>query len=280
MCEPLTLVSLGVTVASTAASMASAASQQSTAAKNASRVARTTNEATLNQSQADYAQQEETMRYQDETWQQDLDYATQTLTFQQGQFAKQTEYVKDAGKAILDNAGSQAAQVALQAVQKNIAITLGEANTNTQAAEARASARAAADGRGAAGNSVDAIIQDVSRQAGQAIGTQEMNRDAINNQARVDLQAVKAGSDTALGNLQASLKVYSPSTQIRAPGPVGGVQAPSLVSTPETSSVGNALAIGAAGLSGAATGLKLTSDLSGTSTRDLVQGWGKGLGIT
>ena len=208
MCEPLSLITAAVTVASTAASMAAASSQQAAQKKAAGDAAFSQNEAAIKQEAVEYQNQEATMRYQDETWQQDIDFATQTLNYQAKEFIKQGDYVAKAGTAIDQNENAQFGQVALQTIQKNIAISLNEANTNTSAAQARATEQVKADARGVSGNTVDAIIDDVSRQQGQAISVMEMNRAGINAESMVDMAAVKAGADTSLGQLQASVKTY------------------------------------------------------------------------
>lgn len=255
------------------------ASQQSAAKRAAGTAAFNQNEAAIKQEAAEFTNQENTMRYQDETWQQDIEFATKTLGYQINEFAKQEVYVEQTKDAITKNETAQFGQVALQAIQKNIAITLGEANMNTQAAQARATAQVQGDARGVEGNSVNAIIDDVFRQQGQSASTMEMNRLGVNTQAQEDMAAVKAGADTQLGQLQASVKTYSPSTPIRAPGPVQGVQDITLAKTAEQSSAADTLAIAGAGLSGAVSGFQLGANLTGTTTKDALSGVGKLLGI-
>lgn len=260
--------------------MAAASSQQAQARKAAGDAAETTNAASIKNAKASYANQEDTMRWQDTTWQQDIDFATQNLDYEQKEFAKQAGYVADTGKAILTNEGAAMAATALATVQKNIAVTLKEADLGTSAAQARATAQVGADGRGVSGNSVNAIIDDVSRQQGEATSTMELNRSAINQQARLDIQGQKAAGDTQIGELAASVKVYSPSTPIRTPGPVGNTVSPTILQPAEQSGLANSLAIGAAGIQGAATGFNTFNTLSGSTSKETVGAVGSFLGIT
>lgn len=279
MCIPLAAVAIAVTVASTAASMAAASAQQSDAAKKAGDLQTANNAAAIAQAGIEYKTQEDNMRYADVTWQQDIDFASATLQYQGAEFAKQAAYVATAGQAVLKNEDTNLAQVALQAVQKNIAITLQQTNTNGQGAAARATAQVAADARGVEGNSVDSVIGDVSRQQGQTLSVMEMNRSAVNQQARIDLEATKAAGDSQLNQLQAGVKTYSPSTAIRAPSSGGIVQDPTLTSVRESSGLADSLAIGAAGVSGAVTGFNAVNTLTGTSSKDQVSGISSFLGI-
>ena len=276
MCEPVTIIAgVGMAV-SAAATMA----QQSTAAKNAKNAASAANAASLKQSSAEYKNQENTMRWQDETWQQDINFATQNLDYQTREFAKQTAYVKEAGTAIVKNEDGNLAQLALRSVQQNIATSLQEANTNTAAAEAGATAQVSADKRGVSGNSVNAIIDDVHRKQGQTIDVMEMNRSAMMGQTMVDMTAAKAAADSQLGQLQGSVKTFAPSTPIRTPQPVGTVQSPTLVAPAERSALGDALAIGGSAIQGGLTAFNTYNTVTGQTA---VQGAGQiksSLGIT
>lgn len=278
MCVPLLAVA-AVTIASTAVSMAQTAAQQSAARKNAQRAASQANDASYKQSGADYANQEATMRWQDDTWQQDIDFANQTLSYQGREFAKQADYVAEAGQDVIDNTNREMAQTLLKTVQQNIAATLQVAGVNRDAAKTRATAQVQADARGVQGQSVDAIIDDVSRQQGQAVSVMEMNRSAANQQARIDLEAVKAAGDTQLGQLAGSVKVYSPSTPIRAPSPVGGTASPTVVQPAEQSGLGNTLAIVGAGINGAVSGFNAGTTLTGMTSKEAIGGFRSALTI-
>lgn len=279
MCIPVA-VAIGVTVATTAASIAMASQQANAQAKAGQKAADQANDAALKQTSAEYRQQEATMRWQDDNWQSDLDFATQTLSYQGQEFAKQGVYVSETAEAIKKNQNEQFAQAALKAVQQNISTTLSEANVASKGAADRATEQAKADARGAEGNSVNAIIDDVHRQQGQALSVMEQNRSAMAFQARTDMESLKAAGDTQLGQLVASIKTYSPSTPIRSPQPVGGVQSPTLVSPPPAPSQGAAIISGVSqGLQAGLSTFQGINSLTGQTTGQSLGSLGTFLGI-
>jgi hypothetical protein len=169
------------------------------------------------------AYQKKLEAYQDDTWQQDVDFATKTLAYQENEFNRQEVWAGDATKAVVTNEANAENQQLLKTVQQNVALSLQESDVMKQAQGGEASAATGAAGRNVTGNSVDQVIQDVARQGGEAHTVLEMNRSASNQQALQDLLGVKASGDAQLTGIGSNIHTYSPSTPIRTPQPLSPV---------------------------------------------------------
>ena len=124
-------------------------------------------------------------------------------------------------------ANSQQYQQATQAATDNA----------LSAARARATATAAAGDSGVAGNSIDSIVNDISRQEGNNYATINTNRDWAVEQARLQGQGIQAQAasqingaprayfNPAIGLLQvgaAGVQGYYSGKQLNAPAASGG----------------------------------------------------------
>lgn len=137
-----------------------------------------------------------------------------------------------------------------------------------QGQQARAKVRA--QDRGVEGNSVEAIIQDVTRQEGEVLNVMAMNRSASIRQLNREAQAIDATGDQQLSSIQ--LKTFAPQAQIRTPTPVNPVNPAAPVATPSSASLITGLAGSALG------GLTNYSTFSGQKVSDTVSDLGKWVG--
>ncbi len=158
-----------------------------------------------------------------DSWKTDLDFATRTLNYQATEFNRQEGYIQNAASADLQNENAGVAQEMLKSVQEGIATSLQESDVQQKTNLGTATAQAQADAQGVTGNSINAILQSVQKQGGDAITVLEMNRSAQSQQARVDLEAVKAQGDTQLSALGGNIHTYSPSTPVTTPAPLAPV---------------------------------------------------------
>lgn len=86
------------------------------------------------------------------------------------------------------------------------------------------------------GNSVDAVIQSVAFQQGDAQRNSDLQKAAIDRQTTFDALGLKAQADTNVLNLQ--VQTYNPSQLPQDPGPMAAVQQAQQVQGP---SIGSAL---------------------------------------
>lgn len=182
-------------------------------------------------------------QYQNEVWEQDLAYSKDVLTWAQGEFERNARYTTEAAKAVEKNTLAATGQLLLRQVGEDMGVILNGLDTRTRGSQARG--QIAAKDRGVEGNSVEAIINDVSRQEGEALNVMAMNRSASLRQINRQIIEADAQGDQQLASL--SVKTYAPQQQVRSPAPVNSVMPAAPV---QSANVGQLVT----GLAGAVTG--------------------------
>ncbi|MCB4824281.1 virion core protein, T7 gp14 family [Roseicella aerolata] len=261
MCIPL---AAGIALAGVAVSAAGTAMSYS-AAKSASKAQNSYNAETEKQ-QLQYRQ--EVMEYQNQVWEQDLAYSEDLLSWAQGEWNRQERYDVRARQAIEKNTLAGIGQVLLRQVEEDMSVVAQGMEVGRQGQQARASA--SARDRGVEGNSVDAILQDVSRQEGEVLNVMAMNRAGTIRQLNREAVALDAQGDQQLANIQ--LKTYAPQAQIRQPSPVSPVNPAAPVASPNVGTLVTGLA--GAGIQG----ITNYSTYSGQKVPDTVNDLGKWMG--
>lgn len=216
-------------VASVAISAYSAVSSQQAAKKNAK------NQQAYNAEieAQNTAYRGEVMQYQNEVWKQDIEYANDMLAWSEGEWDRQTRYDIRNRQAIEKNTLAGIGQVLLRQVEEDMAVVMQGMETRRTGQQARG--QIAARDRGVEGNSVDAILQDVARQEGEALNVMAMNRSATTRQLNREAIALDAQGDQSLASLQ--LKTYAPNAQIRMPSPVSPVNPAAPVAQPSSAAM-------------------------------------------
>lgn len=213
MCEPVTIIAAaGVAVAAGGAA-ASYSAQQSAAKKQGAYNAKVEGQ------QLDYRQQ--VLEYQNDVWQQDVDYSNDMLAWSEKEWDRQERYATRAGQAIEKNTLAQTGQLLLRQVEEDMGVVMQGQEQQRRGQVARATVAAGAGSRGVEGNSVDAILNDVTRQEGEVLNVMAMNRSASMRAINQQIVAADAQGDQQLSSIQ--LKTYAPSLQIRQPSPVSAV---------------------------------------------------------
>ncbi|MDB5243390.1 MAG: hypothetical protein JWP57_4015 [Spirosoma sp.] len=262
MCEPVTIIA-GVGLAISAAG-AVAAHQSAEASSSASASAGVSGQI------ANMRDRSATIAYQNQTYAQDIQYANDMLEWSKQEWDRQLVYHSEATKAVEKNTLAQVAQVMLRQVEEDMSTILQGTEVRKQGTVVRASIRARSGDRGVEGNSVDAILDDVTRQEGEVLTVQDMNRSATQRQLNREAIALDAQGDQNLANL--SVKTFAPSTQIRTPGTTASVQQAAPVMGPSTA----VLTANLAGSVGSA--VSNYSVMSGQKVSDTVNDIGKWAG--
>lgn len=210
----------------------------------------------------------ETLLYQDEVWQQDIDYANDTLAWASREWNRSVKNYSAAAEAIEKNTLAATGALMLRQVEEDIANVMGGMQVQSSARAARASA--AVKDRGVEGSSVDAILNDVTRQEGEVLTVMEMNRSASRRQLVNEAIAADAQGDQSLMSLQ--LQTFSPATPIRSPAPVSPVNPAAPVA-----GVGSGAMIGQI-VGGIGQGVTNYANWNKTSVKDVVDNAGSWLG--
>lgn len=209
MCEPVSIAAAAVAVSATSA-VVSYSQQQDAANAQAGYNAASTRQANENRAA--------TLQYQNQVWQQDIEYANDMLAWSEQEWSRQVKYDGEARAAVEKNTLAQIGQVMLRQVEEDMSVILQGTEVRRQGTVARASM--AAKDRGVEGNSVDAILNDVYRQEGEAINVMAMNRSASARQLNREAIQIDAQGDQQLASIQ--LKTYAPQAPVRSPSPVAG----------------------------------------------------------
>lgn len=255
MCEPVTIIA-GASMAISAASAVAAHQGQEAAASASSKAGVAGQIANMQDRSA-------TLAYQNQTYAQDIAYANDMLEWSQKEWNRQLAYYGEAARAVEKNTLAQVGQVMLRQVEEDMSTILQGTEVRKQGTVARASMAARNADRGVEGNSVDAILNDVTRQEGEVLSVQEMNRSATQRQLNREAIAIDAQGDQNIANL--SVKTFAPSTQIRTPGTVASVQQAAPVMGPNTAGL-------VTGLAGAvATGVSNYSAMNGQTNAQTIK---------
>lgn len=182
------------------------------------------------------AQQEryraELIRYQNVSYKQEIDYGRDVLSWQKDEFSRQDKLLNRSVGQIEQNRFTHYATMLQRMVEEQIASAFDVQNVDRQSRKMAASAQVKADARGTEGQSIEQIINDVARQAGDATTVLELNRSATMRQLNLEMMGLKAGSDQALYNL--NVNTYSPREPIKPPPPASPVKPEAPVPTPSS----------------------------------------------
>lgn len=170
------------------------------------------------------------LQEQNDTWEQDIKHAGDTLAYAEAEWVRQERAADKAVKAVEKNTLAATGQLLIRQVEEDIAVVAEGMGVRRIGTVARAS-RAALD-RGVEGNSVEAIINDVSRQEGEALNVMAMNRSAGRRQLNRQIIEADAQGDQALANI--GVRTFAPQTPIRQPGVLGSIAPSAPVQGPST----------------------------------------------
>jgi hypothetical protein len=170
------------------------------------------------------------MQYQNEVWDQDISYANDMLAWSEQEWNRQERYAARAMEAVEKNTLAATGQLLLRQVEEDMGVIMQGQEQRRNEQVARASLTNRAGDRGVEGNSVDAIINDVTRQEGEVLNVMAMNRAASARAINRQIIEADAQGDQQLSSIQ--LKTYAPSVQIRSPAPVSPVNPAAPVAAP------------------------------------------------
>lgn len=172
----------------------------------------------------------ELIQYQNVVYQSEVKYGYEVLDWQKSEFGRQAKQIEKATENIQKNLFNNYAQILQRQVEEAIATAFDIETVERQSRKMRASAQAAADSKGVEGTSIEQIIGDVSRQAGDAVTILEMNRSATMRQLNLEAMGLKASADQALYNIP--IQTWGPTAPLNPPQPVSPVQPMAPVSQP------------------------------------------------
>jgi hypothetical protein len=172
----------------------------------------------------------ELIKHQNAVYQQEVDHGFKVQDHKESEFGRQAKFRDNAAKSIQKNLFAQFATIFQRAVEENIAAAFDVQTVAKEGQAVRAKARAAADRKGVEGSSIEAIIDDVTRQEGDNRVLLEMNRSATQRQLHLEAMGLKASSDQQLYNIP--LNTYEPAAPLSPPAPVRAVQPAAPVASP------------------------------------------------
>lgn len=170
------------------------------------------------------------MEHQNKVYAQDVKYGGEVLAYQRDEFRRQNEHLDRATENIQQSYFTQVGTLMKRMVEEDIAAVLQMEDVAKTSRRERASRQVQSDARGVEGNSVEAVINDVARQEGEAVTVMEMNRSAMQRQLMLEAQQLKTNADGAIMNLP--VNTYQPMANVLAPSPVSPVQPQPTVQKP------------------------------------------------
>ena len=179
----------------------------------------------------------EATEWSNEVYKEEVKYGGKMLEWQKGEFKKQEKFLDRATENIQKNYFAQIGQLLQRSFEEDVAATFNVEAVQDEARGMRAKVTLSAAERGIEGTSVEQIINDVSRQQGNAESVLEMNRSAVQRQLGMEAKGIKAAADGQLLNLP--MQTFQPMGQIKAPAPISPVNPAAPVAQP---SVGAAVA--------------------------------------
>jgi hypothetical protein len=191
--------------------------------------------AAIQQQIQDHKYRQEVMQWQLDVWAQDLEYAREVLSYSREEFAKQTEWAQRALEAVDRNRNAETFTFMARAIEEGIAAAFQNTAIARQGLAARASL--AARDRGVEGASVEAVLNDVKRQVGEAQTMTELNLQGTRRQLAREMLAADAASDQQMSAIASNIKTFAPNAPIRKPQPVGQPQAQQLFYSPNAGSL-------------------------------------------
>lgn len=231
MCIPIAATAAVSAAVQVGGSIASYAGQKKQAAEtNAFNAAKYQQDLTAAHEQRAYAMQVETVQTQyrleqhkhgNETYRQDIQYGNDLLAYQKSEFTRQEAHLTRATESIQKNYFVKVGTILTRMVEENISSALQVDGVQKTGRSERAKETVKASERGVEGTSVDQIINDISRQEGNAVHVMEMNRSAVQRQLMLEALGLKSQADAAVGNLE--VRTFQPQPIPQAPAPPGPV---------------------------------------------------------
>lgn len=199
------------------------------------------------QARAQIADRLRAIEYAEEQFTRDMSFAQETLDYSQTEFSRQKKVVERGRETVQRNTSDDVAAVLIRQVEEDMALILSGRETSRAATSGRATLRAQAGDRGVEGNSVDAIIQDVTRQEGEALNVQAMNRSASDRM--LTRQAITTRAQGTQQMMGMGVQTMAPQSQVRVAAPMASIVQQAPVARPNTTlqmamGIGNA-AVGA-----------------------------------
>lgn len=183
------------------------------------------------------------IEYAEEQFTRDMSFAQETLDYSQSEFSRQTKTVERGRETVQRNTSDEVSAVLARQIEEDMALILGARETSRAATSGRATLRAQAGDRGVEGNSVEAIIQDVSRQEGEALNVQAMNRSASDRMLTRQAVVTRAQGTQTMMNM--GVQTMAPQSQVRVAAPMASLVQRSPVPQPNVA-LQMALGIGGA----------------------------------
>lgn len=168
----------------------------------------------------------EVLKWQTEQYREDTAHAWRMFEFTKQEWDRQEQFLNRAGEQIEQNLINKFGANLLQQIEQNMASAFSAEDISRQGRRARAEAQVMADMRGVEGNSVDAILQNINFQEGEATTMVDLNRSATQRQLVLEAMGLKAEADANFLNLP--MKTFAPQQAVAPPQPVSPVapQAP------------------------------------------------------
>lgn len=211
---------------------------------------------------------DDVLRYQNRVYAEDIRFASESLGYQTEEFSRQMEWTGKAQEAVTRNRDAEAFTLMVRGIEETIATTFQAQGVSRQGQALRGRIRA--QERGVEGNSVDGLLNDVSRQEGEAQTVLEMNRDVVGRQLFREALAGDARADNEMSQIASSVRTYAPNAPIRAPSPVNPLSPQAPVAMPSSGAlVGNL----AGSLTNAFSTYSTLSGQTGKQTFDQLSGW-------
>lgn len=234
------LIAAGVTAAVGVASTAASLSAQSDQA-NAQNKANNAN------TRAGIEDRHRAITYAEEVFEADRQFAYENLDFQKEEFTRQNEKIVQGRETIARNTSENIAAILTRQIEEDMAVILGAAETRRAGASMRGTIGASNADRGVEGHSVDAVLQDVFRQEGEAMTVMAMNRSATDRV--LTNQAIAARAQGTQQMMDMPVQTFGPQQRLRTMGTMGSVPVQAQVQGPNVG-MGMALGIGNAAVSG------------------------------
>lgn len=174
-------------------------------------------------------------KYGNEVYAQDIKFGGEMLDYQKEEFSRQVRMIEKARDGIERNYFQKVGQLVARQVEEQIALAFQNDAVKAQGSSTRGEFIAKSADRGVEGHSVDAVLDNISRQEGTALTVNDMNSAAINRQTMWEALGFKAEADERASNL--AVKTYNPTGPIQAPAPAGAVMPAQKVSGPSSGSL-------------------------------------------
>ncbi|WP_038358593.1 hypothetical protein [Bosea sp. UNC402CLCol] len=174
-------------------------------------------------------------KYGTEIYNQDIKFGGQVLDYQKNEFDRQGRMIEKARDGLETNYVRKVGQLLQRQVEEEMALAFQDDSVARQGRDAKATALVDAGKRGVEGASVDAVLDNIARQQGEAASIIDLSRQAGRQQSMWDALGLKAENDERLYSLQ--VQTYNPSAPIQAPAPAGAVAPAQRVSGPSTGSL-------------------------------------------